>query len=153
MFKILVPAAAALGLAALAAQTHSEGVEPAVTPMGWHLSQEGEMVKLAYGVANSDQLALMLTCSPGDRAAAAYGDVLPAGAHLVRTSGGAGIDPLSGELEQDVQVSLDDPALKDLAQRGRMAVEGDVGRAQISATKEERRLAATFLSYCATTRT
>lgn len=152
MFKLLVPAAAALGLIAFAAETRSKGLEAQPSPMGWHLSYEGEMVKLAYGVANSDQLALMLTCSPGDGAAVAYGDVRPAGARLVRASA-ASIDPLSGQLQQDARVSLDDPSLKDLARRGRLAVDGDAGRALLPATKEERRLAETFLSYCAATQT
>jgi hypothetical protein len=102
MFKILVPAVAALGLVAFAAKTQDwshEDAEPAAAMtaasampvMGWHLSYEGSMAKLAYGVENSDQLAMMVTCAPGDRSAVIYGDVLPASPRLAQASmGGEG---------------------------------------------------------------
>ena len=84
MFKTLIPAVACLGLVAFAAKTQPvvAALDPAdaVQTMAWHISTEGEMAKLAYGVANSDQLAMMVTCAPGDATAAVYGDVRPAGA-------------------------------------------------------------------------
>ena len=50
MLKFAVPAVAALGLIAFAAQSRATNVEadaqPVAAPMGWHLSHEGEMAKL-----------------------------------------------------------------------------------------------------------
>ena len=97
MFKILVPAVAAIGLVALAAKTQAVASEDttAVTQsiaaepvLGWYVSYEGSMAKLAYGVANSDQLSMMVTCAPGDRSAVIYGDVVPASPHIIQASTG-----------------------------------------------------------------
>lgn len=149
MFKFLLPAAAAVTLGAFAVQSQSaDATTEAVAPaMGWHMSHDGRMAKLAYGVANSDQLALMLTCSPGERTAVAYGDVRVAGARLMQASmAPAELDPMTGEPE--MRVALADPALQALATRGSLAVEGEAGAARISASKDERRLVGDFLAYC-----
>ena len=85
MLKSLLPAAAALSLAALAGQAMTTApAVPGQGAAGWYLLHEGPMAKLAYGLPDSDQVALMLTCSPGDRTAVVYGDVQPrkAGRHL-----------------------------------------------------------------------
>ncbi|HEX8661074.1 MAG TPA: hypothetical protein VF686_04345, partial [Brevundimonas sp.] len=100
MLKFAIPAVAALGLIAFAAQsqaTNSDARTGAAAPMAWHLSHEGDLAKLAYGVANSDQLALMLTCEPAQAQAVVYGDVKPAGPRVQKASMRAvAIDPLSG---------------------------------------------------------
>jgi hypothetical protein len=150
MFKILVPAVAALGLVAFAAKTQdwsAETSDPAAVTaqaampvMGWHLSYEGSMAKLAYGVENSDQLAMMVTCAPGDRSAVIYGDVLPASPRLAQASMGG-----EGDEARD---PLTDPALQNLARNGVMPVVGEIGPARISATADERRVVSGFLSYC-----
>ena len=151
MFKILVPAVAALGLVAFAAKTQAvTSDEPSSAPssstaaadpvMGWHISYEGRMAKLAYGVENSDQLAMMMTCTPGERTAAIYGDVLPASPRLVRASSGGEGD--------EARVPVSDPALQSLARAGVMPVVGVNGPARISATADERRVVGGFLSYC-----
>jgi hypothetical protein len=149
MFKVLIPAAAALGLLALAARTESAppAAEAETPGMAWHLSHEGESAKLAYGLANSDQLALMMTCAPGDAEAVVYGDAAPVSARLVPTRGGP--DPLSGEAEE-MRLPLSEPGLRSLASQGRMTVAGDAGRFTLRASPEERRLAERFLSYCGT---
>lgn len=154
MFKILIPAAAALGLIAFAAQSQGADVTTEATAhttpvMGWSVHHEGALAKLAYGVANSDQLALMLSCQPGDRTAAIYGDVLPEAATVLPASlTQQAIDPLSlGEAEES-RLSLSDPALKGLADSGRMTVRGDAGRFQLAASEEERRMVGDFLAYC-----
>ena len=149
MFKILIPAAAALGLVAFAAQsqdfTSEFGSQPSTAPvMSWSVHHEGAMAKLAYGVANSDQLALMVTCQPGEATAAVYGDVQPEGARLTDAS----YDPLSGGEADETRIALTDPALKSLAERGRMQVRGDAGVFQLAASREERRVVGDFLAYC-----
>lgn len=153
MFRFAVPAVAALGLIAAAAQSQTSragaGAE-AAPPMGWHLSREGSMAKLAFGVANSDQLALMITCEPGAAAAVVYGEVRPESPRLVRTSGPAPIDPLSGGLFEESRMPLRDPALRTLARRGVLPVEGEGGRFELTASAAERHLVGLFLSHCGT---
>ena len=157
MFKFAIPAVAALGLIAVAAQSRATDTAPdagaAPTPMamGWHLSHEGAMAKLAYGVANSDQLALMMTCEPGQAQAIVYGDVQPASPHLHRASmTSAAIDPLSGGLADESRISLRDPTLVRLVRRGTLAVEGDAGHFELTADRDERRLVSEFFAYCGT---
>lgn len=152
MFKVLVPAVAALGLVAFAAQ--SSDVAPQVEAKGvmaapvmsWSVHHEGALAKLAYGVANSDQLALMVACMPGDATAAVYGDVQVEGARLTQAS--LHIDPLSGGDAEENTIAVNDPALAGLARDGRMTVIGDAGRFQLAASTEERRLVRDFLAYC-----
>ena len=155
MFRFAIPAVAALGLIAVAAQSeavHADAeAEGGAAPMGWHLSHEGPMAKLAYGVANSDQLALMMTCEPGQAQAIVYGDVQPASPRLHRASmTSAAIDPLSGGLADESRISLRDPTLVRLVRRGTLAVEGDAGHFELTAHGDERRLVSAFFAYCGT---
>lgn len=141
MFKILIPAVAALGLIAFAAKTQPVGGDrmaaPAASSMGWHVSHEGQTAKLAYGVANSDQLAMMVTCAPGDETAAVYGDVRPLGAKT----------DLMSDMDE-TRVSMRDASLRDLADKGAMTVVGDGGAFQVRATADERSAIGEFLHYC-----
>jgi hypothetical protein len=151
MFKMLLPAVATLGLVAFAAESGA-GAPPQDTTvstpaMGWSVHHEGALAKLAYGVANSDQLALMVTCMPGDTTAVVYGDVQPDGARMTRAS--LEIDPLSGGEAEEMRVPVGHPGLANLAARGRMTVVGEAGRFELGATTKERRLVADFLAYCA----
>ena len=152
MFKFAIPAVAALGLIAVAAQSRATDATPEAgmaAPMGWHLSHEGPMAKLAYGVANSDQLALMMTCEPGQAQATVYGDVQPASPRLVKASiSSASIDPLSGGLADEARIPLRDPALRKLARSGTLQVQGDAGHFELTARGEERRLVTEFFAYC-----
>lgn len=150
MLKFALPAIAALGLAAASAQSQSNDVVQAGgVAMAWHLSQEGDMAKLAYGAANSDQLAIMITCEPGQLDAVVYGDVKPAGPRLQQASLTAmPIDPLSGGLADELRMPIDDASFQRLAARGRMAVEGDTGTFDLTADREERRMIGRFFSYC-----
>ena len=152
MFKFAIPAVAALGLIAVAAQSRATDAAPEATapaPMGWHLSHEGAMAKLAYGVANSDQLALMMTCEPGEPQAMVYGDVHPASPRLLKASmKAAAIDPLGGGLADEARIPLRDPALRMLADSGKLTVEGDAGHFELTATGDERRLVRDFFAYC-----
>lgn len=151
MLKFAIPAVAALGLIAFAAQSQATNsdAQTGVAPMAWHLSHEGDLAKLAYGVANSDQLALMMTCEAGQAQAVLYGDVKPAGPRVQKASLRAvAIDPISGGLEDEVRLSVDDPSLKQLVQSGKMAVEGDAGAFELTATRDERKLIDDFFAYC-----
>lgn len=150
MLKVLVPAVAALGLVAFAAQSQgfasTAGEDLDAPVMGWSIHHEGALAKLAYGLPYSDQLALMVTCMPGDTAAVVYGDVQIEGARLVQAS--LAIDPLSGGDAEESRISLSDPSLAGLAQNGRMTVVNEEGRFQMAADPQERRIVSDFLSYC-----
>lgn len=150
MFNVLIPAVAALGLVAFTAQTQ-EASAPAQPGMAWHLVQEGEMAKLAYGMANSDQLALMITCSPGDRTAVVYGDVQPVGARAMASTP-APMDPMSGGDADEARISINDSNLANLARRGAIRVSGEGGETVLTATTAERRGVRGFLSYCGSAR-
>ena len=154
MFKIAIPAVAALGLIAFAARSQATNldVQSDVAPMGWHLSHEGSLAKLAYGVENSDQLALMMTCERGQTQAIVYGDVQPASPRIVRASTTSAIDPLSGDLSGETRISVRDPAMQQLARSGKLAIEADAGLFQLSATPTERRLIGDFFAYCGSDR-
>lgn len=152
MFKVLIPAAGIIGLAVFAAQPAASGyeIQRDVQPMGWHLHYEGSMAKLAYGVANSDQLALMMTCEPGEASAVVYGDVQPDTPRLMRASMEySEPDPLSAGEAYETRIALNDQALTGLATRGVMRVEGPAGEFALDADSHERALAAQFISHCA----
>ncbi|WP_339931873.1 hypothetical protein [uncultured Brevundimonas sp.] len=155
MFKILVPAVAAMGLVAFAAQTRTPTYDLTATPvtMGWHLSHEGTMAKLAYGVANSDQLALMMTCEPGRSSVVVYGAVQPIAPHLIQAvDRSEELDPLSGGDASEVRIALRDPTLQSLASRGVLRVRGEAGDFDLTAAPAEQRVAANFLAYCGSAR-
>jgi hypothetical protein len=150
MFRYAIPAAAAaLGLIAAAQPGATRSEPPLAQGMGWHLSHEGPAAKLAYGLANSDQLALMMVCEPGQSQAVIYGEVQPASPRLIQASTGpAEIDPLSGGLLQEARISMDDPTLRRLLDRGTLAVESETGRFQLTANQEERSLVGAFFAWC-----
>jgi hypothetical protein len=154
MFKIAIPAVAALGLIAFAAQSQATNldVQNSPAPMGWHLSHEGSLAKLAYGIENSDQLALLMTCERGQTQAVVYGDVQPASARVIRASMESAIDPLSGDLASEARISVRDPALQQLIRNGKLAVEADAGRFELPANPAERRLIGEFFAYCGSDR-
>lgn len=151
MLKFVIPAVAVLGLTAFAVQSYAPGAAQVRTPsMAWHISQEGTMAKLAYGIENSDLLALMITCAPGDRSALIYGDMQPAAARLTQASLGATRpDPLSGGDADETRISLRDPVLLGLAKRGSIRVSGDAGEVTLGASRKEQRAIGGFLAYCA----
>ncbi len=151
MFRFAIPAVAALGLIAVAAQSRATNPEPpaAAEGMGWHLSHEGSMAKLAYGLANSDQLALMMTCEPGRSHATVYGEVQPASPRLIHASTGpAEIDPLGGGLLEETRIATQDSVLRRFLRTGSLAVTGEAGRFELTATREERRLIDVFFAWC-----
>ncbi len=154
MFKALIPAAAAIALVAFAArpQTLDASIHDVPT-MTWRLNYEDQTAKLTYGVDNSDQLALMITCQPGEPTAVVYGYVQPDSPRLTpATLGPTPIDPLSGGDASESLIALNDPTLAALARDGALRVVGEAGSSVIPASVQERRLAADFLAYCGSAR-
>ena len=151
MFKILIPAVAALGLVAHAAQSYTaeDGVAaapimlvagtpveaaPATPAMDWHFHTEGDTAKLAYGVANSDQLVLMLMCTPGADKVSALGSVR---AEADTASGQSSYrDPMTGGILHESEIARHDAALADLAATGKMTVVSHQGKVAIGSDPE-----------------
>jgi len=153
MFRFLVPATALLATLAMAARTEPHPADSGAT-MSWTLSHEGDLAKLAYGVPNSDHLAVMLTCAPG-ATISVHGPVRPDSPALLQASAvAAPIDPLSGELLVDLRLPRDDRALAQLASGAGLPVVNDLDeRSLIPADAGARRLARAFLAHCASART
>ncbi|MEN5147597.1 hypothetical protein [Brevundimonas diminuta] len=148
------PVLAVLALAAVAGQAMTRAPQPAeAQAAGWHVLREGPLAKLAYGAPDSDHLALMLTCMPGEGAAVVYGDIQPRSATLQQASLAPDpVDPLSGGEAFEARLSLDDAALTGLARDGRMPVLTEAGERRLTATRDEQRLIQGFLGYCASGR-
>lgn len=149
MFRVLIPAAMLTAVLAVAARTETPVVqaEPQ-SRMTWALTHEGDMAKLTYGVPNSDHLAVMMTCERGG-AVEAYGPLLPASPALRQAGGVSEIDPLSGELMQDVRLSSRDRILTAMTAGRPLRTVNDLGEAHalhVSAADAE--LAGRFLAHC-----
>ena len=165
MFKILIPAVAALGLVAHAAQSYTaeDGVAaapvmlvaeapveaaPATPAMDWHFHTAGETAKLAYGVANSDQLVLMLTCTPGEDKVSTLGSVR---AEADTASGQSSYrDPMTGGVLHESEIDKHDAALADLAATGRMTVVSDQGKVAIGSGATDQEAVKAFFASCGT---
>ena len=153
MFKVLVPAVAACALVAFAARTQTVESTPEAPAMAWRLSYENSLAKLTYGVANSDHLAVMITCVPGESTAVVYGEAQPDSPRLVNASmGPAALDPLTGGDAYETVIPLQDATLTNLASGGSIRLIGDTGATVLRADRAERRLAADFLTYCGSSR-
>ena len=142
MFKVLVPAVAACALVAFAARTQTVETTPDAPTMAWRLSFEDSLAKLTYGVANSDHLAVMITCVPGESTAVVYGEAQPDSPRLVHASmGPAALDPLTGGDAYETVIPLQDASLTNLASGGSIRLIGDTGTTVLRADRAERRLA------------
>jgi len=150
MQRIMLPALA-LAVAVMATQANiSVASKPQEAGAGWHLLYEGSMAKLAYGFADSDQVALMLTCSPGDRKLALFGDVEPDTPRLQPVSlGPAAIDPLSQGTAWEMHLAMDDEVLAGLAYEGVMPVRSEGETLTLTANRAEQKMVRDFLGYCA----
>lgn len=129
--------------------------------MGWHLLHEGDRAKLAYGVANSDQIALIMTCAPGARVVDVYGVVQPDTHRLTLASNGGvseldgapEVDPMTGAMAVETQAPLRDPVLAAFRDGAGLAVGGRGDRRTLEATAEERGRIAAFFAHCEQART
>jgi hypothetical protein len=165
MFKILIPAVAALGLVAHAAQSYTADdgvaaapialvadtqvdVAPAAPAMDWHFHTEGDTAKLAYGVANSDQLVLMLMCTQGEDRISALGSVrAEANSATDQTSYQ---DPMTGGILHEAEIARNDAALADLAATGKMTVVSEQGKVAIGSDKADQEAVKAFFASCGT---
>jgi hypothetical protein len=153
MFKILIPAVACVALVAVSARTQTPDAASAAPAMAWRLAYEGPMAKLTYGAANSDQLAVMISCEPGQGDAVVYGEAHPDSPRLLQASAGpVAVDPLTGGAAYETRISLDDPSLTALASQGALRLVGDTGPVVLAADRADRRLVSDMLAYCGSSR-
>ncbi|MFW2343604.1 hypothetical protein [Brevundimonas sp.] len=163
MFKILIPAVAALGLVAHAAQSYTaeDGVTaapviaaaatsvdaaPSAPAMDWHFHSEGDTAKLAYGVANSDQLVLMLTCQTGQDMISALGSVRTEAETATEQTSYR--DPMTGGILHEAEINRHDAALADLAATGKMTVVSDQGKVAIGSDATDQEAVKAFFASC-----
>ncbi|MFC0634953.1 hypothetical protein [Brevundimonas balnearis] len=157
MFRVLIPAALLTAVLAFAART--ESALPTAAPeaasgveMTWALTSEGDMAKLTYGVPNSDHLAIMMTCAPGE-GVEVYGPLIPASPSLRQAGGVAAIDPLSGELMQDIRLPAGDRVLGAMTEARPLRVVNDMGEPRaLPVDRAGAGLAERFLNHCASGR-
>ena len=165
MFKILIPAVAALGLVAHATQSYTaEGgvaaapimlvaetpveIAPAAPAMDWHFHTEGDTAKLAYGVANSDQLVLMLMCTEGEDKVSTLGSVR---AEAETATGQTSYkDPMTGGILHEAEIDRHDAALADLAATGKMTVVSEQGEVAIGSDSADQEAVKAFFASCGT---
>jgi len=170
MFKILIPAVAALGLVTHAAQSYTadDGVaaapimrvaetpveiapvdaSPAAPTLGWHFHTEGDTAKLAYGVANSDHLVLMLMCTPGKDKVSTLGSVRTEAD--TATDQSSYRDPMTGGVLHESEIARHDAALADLAATGTMTVVSDQGKVAIGSGSTDQEAVKAFFASCGT---
>ena len=129
--------------------TDTQVVPEGIEGMAWHVNHDGPETRLFYGVANSDHLAVMMSCRIGDGEIVTMGAVHPVAA---RSAGSveADIDPLSGDVIEMRALSADDPAMARLVRAGRLGVEGPERRFDLPATQTERQSIRAFLDDCGT---
>lgn len=102
---------------------------------GWHLLHEGNRAKLAYGVANSDQILVMLSCAAGDQAVEVFGLAAPEADRVTLTSASLRspiqvepvYDPMSGEMAVETTLPVQAEALEGFRATGRLTLTADTG--------------------------
>lgn len=161
-------AGAGLAVAALVAQPDVVAAEPqpqapamtetvAHAPVGWHLVQEGDQAKLAYGVANTDQILVMFACAAGDRSVQVFGLAAPETDSVRFTSAArttdvgveTELDPMSGSAMIETALPLSAAALQGFRETGRLTLTSDDGRSvPAHAVQSEHADVRAFFDHC-----
>lgn len=141
-------AGAGLTVAVLLGQTGAVAAEPQTSApiqqvevlehatVGWHLVYEGDRAKLAYGIADTDQILVMFSCGAGDRTVQVFGQVTPDTESVRLTSASlmsdvaveAEVDPLSGAMVAETEMPVRSSALQGFRDSGRLTLAAAGGR-------------------------
>lgn len=148
--RCLILPAVGLLVIGLAAQASVAARSPSPDDQAaWFLLNAEEGPKLVYGLANSDQIGLMLTCVPGSAMIRVYGEWELDLSSLTPISSGPGpADPLSHGQAFEMSVSAHDPGFRHLSTQGYLPVRLDGERSRIQANLIERGLAERFITAC-----
>jgi hypothetical protein len=139
----------------LAGCSHGSMETPANPELGLHFQRSGDVASLAYGVANSDSVGLMLQCEAGSRSV----DI----SDVARSTASNNLTLISGKARTDLAATVDSsmgqPTLwakapSDLAplQRfrdtGQITVSSRGGRYSVVARQDERARVERFFRAC-----
>lgn len=144
-------------VAAETAQVEAQAavVEPAEA--GWHLLYEGDRAKLAYGVANSDQIMVMMSCAAGDETVEVFGLAAPEADVVTLTSASMrspitvqpAFDPISGSMAVETTLPMGADALEGFRESGRLTLAADTGETtSVNADADELASVQDFFDHC-----
>ena len=144
---------------AVAAETAQAEPVAAVetTAAGWHLLYEGDRAKLAYGVANSDQIVVMMSCAAGDETVDVFGLAAPEADQVTLTSASMRspiavaptFDPISGSMAVETSLPMGADALEGFRESGRLTLAADTGEATaVHADADELASVRDFFDHC-----
>lgn len=158
-----------LATAVLIGQTGAEAATPqpvvqeAPAPVlehaaaGWHLLHEGDRAKLAYGLANSDQILVMFSCAAGDETVEVFGLAAPEADEVVLTSASLRspiavepvFDPISGSTAIETTLPVEAEALEGFRESGRLTLAADTGETvPVHAVQAELPQVRAFFDHC-----
>ena len=124
---------------------------------GLYFQDEGPDVKLAYGVADSDDVALMLQCSKGTGEVQITDVARDSARPMLLLISNDGVSVLAAGLQANpegaapllaAQTSVDSPALAAFRHSGRISVRNGDFRYAITATQSERGEVGRFFAAC-----
>jgi hypothetical protein len=134
------------------------GSEPRLADgFGLHFQDEGSDVKLAYGLADSDDVALMLQCSKGAGEVQVTDVARDSARPVLVLASSDGVSVLSASLQPNpegqapllaAQTSVASPALAAFRRTGRISVRNGDFRYGITATGDERAAVGRFFAAC-----
>ena len=160
MRKLLIALAATLACGALAGCYTGKGADSGpklAGGFGLYFQDEGPDVKLAYGVADSDDVALMLQCSKGSGAVQVTDVARDSARPMLVLASNDGVSVLSASLQPNpegvapllaARTSVDSPALAAFRHTGRIAVRNGDFRYAITATSAENAEVRRFFAAC-----
>ena len=138
------------------------GSEPRLADgFGLHFQDEGSDVKLAYGLADSDDVALMLQCAKGAGMVQVTDVARDSARPVLVLASNDGISVLTASLQPNpegvapllaAETSVDSPALAAFRRTGRISVRNGDFRYGIMSTGSERAEVGRFFAACGPTR-
>ena len=162
-------AGAGLTVAVLLGQSGASAAEPRATApveqvevldhatVGWHLLREDDQAKLAYGIANTDQILVMFACAAGDQTVEVFGIAAPETEAMRFTSASltsdvaveTEVDPLSGATVIETEMPLRSEALQGFRETGRLTLVADEGHElPVHALQAEQAQVRAFFDHC-----
>lgn len=141
----------ALGVLNACAQNRAEGPRPA-----WNLAVDDAGAQLAYGVPQTDNVGLMLSCERGLGKVLVTADApggrgelqLASGPTVRRVDGEVYRDPLTSRPALEAEASPEDPVFERFAETGRLAVIGGGLARPMPAKGDDRKAVRRFFDLC-----
>jgi hypothetical protein len=130
---------------------------PSDSPAAWNLVETDQETKLAWGRPDSDEVGLMLSCTPHSGQVTVSAPVEAGASRLMLASdrgatafsGPVDLDPETGAPLMTARSRLDGPTLAAFARTGRLSAVGAVGATVMTAQAGDRGRVRTFFNRCA----